>query len=202
MKTMTLLLSMATLALFVACKKKDSGGAPEVAGPALTGQACQVNVVPPTGYLCMNGILQPTGVVGSGNLLSNVQTQNSYFQGLISLSGTSTGSAMDLSNPRLISSYAGQVTVTGTLQVVNQALCGAPVGTYTVQGTGQIMYGALSNTTLSIVGPSNLQLMVASAQLYNNTGSGLTRDSNGNRLGIMQSQLVVNGQPCGSITSY
>lgn len=232
MKKRTLILAITSLALFVACKKKDGGGGIADPGTGLTGQVCQIGVAAPEGYLCLNGILYPNnGVtgqacnyqqvvpqgytcmngqlipiinsyVGSGNLLNNVQMQNSYFQGVLFLSGGSSGYAVDFNDPRVIHFYAGQVTISGTVQVLNQSLCGAPVGSYSVQGTGQIMYGSISNATLTLSGPSGMQIMISSAQLYNNSGSGLTRDSNANRLGITMASLAVNGNQCGSITTY
>lgn len=231
MKKLTLLLSIASLALFVACKKKDSGGVSDpgvnLTGQAcqlgtppqngyiclngiwypsnggVTGQACSYNQVVPAGYSCMNGVLVPTGVgyAGSGNLLNNVQMQSSYFQGMLSVSGSATGSAADFSDPSLINRYSGQITIQGSVNVINQSLCGAPPGAYSMQGTGMVNYGVMGNTMLTFTGPASMQIMVYSGQFRATTGMGLSRDT-GSSMVITFGQLTVNGMPCGSITTY
>lgn len=209
MKKVGLLISMLAVTVLVACNKKSGGGGePTTVVPNYVGQACQYNQTPPAaGYICQGNVWvlinQPTA--GAGNLLNNVQMQNSYFRGTLFLSATgavSGGYQVDFNDPRAIIYYAGQVTVTGTIEVLNQSLCGAPVGAYAVSGTANSYYGSLGNGTLTLTGPTGMQLMVYSAQLYNNSGSGLNRDSNANRLGITNSVLTVNGQPCGTITTY
>lgn len=75
------------------------------------------------------------------------------------------------------------------------------MGTYQINGTGMMSMGVISNLTLTITGPSQMQLMVSSAVLEN-PQTGLDRNSNANRLGILMANLIVNGQPCGSVTTY
>jgi hypothetical protein len=54
---------------------------------------------------------------------------------------------------------------------------------------------------VTLTGPAQMQLTIGTAYLQNAEGS-MDRNSNNNRLLIYYSNLVVNGQPCGGITSY
>ncbi len=218
MKTLSRLfiLTVLSASTMVACGKKqgdDAAATPACSatsamqpgqycsgGRLIQAQACSTMQAPPQGYSCNNGYLIPMNLYSgiTGNILSNVQFTNSSMQGAVSLSGTGS---FDFNNPRIAYSYGGTVTMSGRMQVTNQSLCGAPIGNYQIQGTGSMMWGAIQSMTLTMTGPATMQLMVSSAVLENPT-DGLDRNSMNNRLGILLSNLTVNGQPCGVITTY
>ncbi len=135
---------------------------------------------------------------GNANLLSNVPFAASYMQGVVNLNGTGN---YDWNNPAAVQFYSGPLTLNGTLQVLNPSLCGAPVGTYNLVGQGGIQGGIVFNTTLTASGPVNLQIQIYQATLYNPQTT-MDRNVQGNRLGIHMANLIVNGQPCGEVTSY
>lgn len=216
MKSLSQILAITVLSLaaFVACKKNGGGNsAPPTAtctinqvlpqgqycnnGIIVTSSICNPLTVPPAGMMCMNGTLVPMNAGGVGNLLSNVGFTNSSMQGLVNFSGSGN---FDFNNPQVAYFYSGQVNVTGTLQVTNQSLCGAPMGTYSISGTGAMSMGAIGNMTLTMTGPAQMQLLISNAVVDN--PAGLDRNSSSNRFGILNSGLYVNGTPCGSITSY
>jgi hypothetical protein len=180
-KKIILLCLFALLAapLLTACGKKGGGGDP-----------APVALPPP--------VVTQNGVYGDGNILNNLQFAASYMQGAVNLGGTGN---FDWNNPGIVHQYIGPVNVTGTLQVMNQTLCGAPLGTYSLVGQGQIKLGILYNTTLSAAGPVNLQILISQATAYNPQMT-MNRNTPGNRFGIQMANLLVNGQPCGQVTSY
>ncbi len=143
-------------------------------------------------------IVNPNGFGAPGNLLSNLQFQASYMQGTVSLTGTG---GFDVNDPNAIHFYQGPLTVSGNLQVLNSSLCGAPVGAYNLIGQGQIQAGIVRNTTLTATGPVNLQILISSATAYN-PQMPMDRNAQGNRFGIQVADLIVNGQPCGQVTSF
>lgn len=197
MKTLSQLLTLSVFSLvaFVACNKKSGGGD---SSPAPVVTTCVMGQALPANQYCNNGqiITQPN--TGGGNLLNNVQFANSYMQGAVSLAGSGN---FDWNNPGIVNYYGGPLALSGMVQVMSNSLCGAPQGTYTLSGQGQISMGTISNTMVTLTGPAQMQLTIGTAYLQNAEGS-MDRNSNNNRLLIYYSNLVVNGQPCGGITSY
>ncbi len=189
-----ILFTAVSVTALVACNKKGDS-AP--AQPAPIVQNCVVGQVQPGGMMCVNGQLVANPM---GNLLNNVEFTTSYLSAIVSIGASGATTGMDLSNPEAVYYYSGQVSVSGSLQVLSGTLCGAPVGSYSVQGTGNIWSGAMSGLNLTISGPASMTLMVPSATVYNTNG--LQRDATGNRMGIFNGMLTVNGVPCGSVTTY
>lgn len=191
----SLMLAVLSVAFVVACGKKgsDGGGVQQV--PPV--QTCIMGQMQPAGFQCINGqlIVMPGG---TGSLVNSAEFSTSYMSGQMSVSAM--GGNVDLSNQQAIYFYSGQAQVTGTIQVLNNSLCGAPVGSYSVQGTGNIWAGTMSNMNLTISGPAMMNLMVYSAMIVNPMG--VTRDGAGNHFAITGSQLTVNGVPCGPVVTY
>lgn len=188
-----LLFAFLTLLMAVACGKKNGGNS----APAVT--TCAMGQPVPGGQMCVNG--QITGIPGGmGNLANNVQAQSSYLSGVLNFAATGTAYTMGMDPETLIHTYFGPVVVTGSMNVLNQSLCGAPMGSYMVQGSGMIQKGVLSNLTLTLSGPAQLQIMVYQAFITN--PNGVRTNAPGNRLGIYQAQLSVNGSPCGTVATY
>jgi hypothetical protein len=230
MKTLSqnLIFSVLALSAMVACGKKNDGGSAPAQYPAcqmgqytqpgqlchngqlIPAQACTTATVPQAGYGCMNGYLVPLNSGSVGNLMSNVQFQNSFLQGVINISGQ--GSTMEWGNSQAASFYSGPAEISGTVQVMSQLSCmggmmlmpgsytAIGIGTYGVSGYGMYAVGVLSNFTLNLAGPMPLQIQIYNAELT--SSSGLNNSAGGARLGIMAATLSVNGQPCGSLTTY
>lgn len=184
------------LSLMVACGKKDDGGGSVAENPC----ANTYNGTGTNGVQCINGnpIVQNTGV---GNLLNNVQFTSWYMSGTISISAMNGG--VDLANPAAYAVYSGPIGIHGTAQVLQQ-LCGAPAGNYTIVSNNQAGYyysGVIQNLNLTLQGPTTIQLIGSwmTSQVYN--PQGLAINASGNRIG-MNVQVIVNGQPCGSLSTH
>ena len=210
----TLIVAILSLTSWLACDKKSnppSSGGQVCANNSMMGPGqycsngqiiqapvCNYNQIPPQGQQCYNGYLMPiNGIGGMVNMVNGVRFSNSYFEGSINFSGSM---ANQLNGPAVISNYAGAISVMGSLQVMNQSLCGAPMGKYQVTGTGSMSAGVIQNMQWTITGPGSMSLMISSAVLERM--SGMDGNFQETRLGILQSQLIVNGQPCGVITTY
>ena len=185
--------------LMVACKKSSDSGAQSTPAPT---NVC-ANGQTSGGYICQNGVPTTNINAGNANLLNNITFQTSYLQGVMNLGGTANG-MIDFNNPAVISYYAGQVVITGTLQVTNSnSVCNAPAGNYTLNGTAMSQYGVLQAVQMTATGPAQLVLSggMTASELYNQTGNGLYRNSTGNRIGL-NVNLTVNGMPCGLVSTY
>lgn len=190
------LASTVLVTLMVACGKKDDGGS-VADNPCVNTYNGQVV----NGITCIAGAPINNGSVGLGNLLNNVQFNSSYINGVMSISATNQG--LDFSNPYIYASYSGAISVSGNAQV-QQQLCGAPAGSYTIVNNGQAgqyYNGVIQNLNITLQGPTTIQLVgnFMTSQVYN--PQGLSRDASGNRIG-MNVQVVVNGAPCGSLSTY
>jgi len=197
----TILVATVSVVLMVACNKKGGDSAPPSPPPVPVQPTCVMGQVTPPGMLCVNGLLIPNPA-GVGDLLNNVEFSASYMSGNVSLGsvGGIPNVGMYGQGQEAIHYYSGQVNVTGTLQVLSNSLCGAPIGGYSVQGTGNIWSGSMNNLNLTISGPATMNLMIYNAVVMN--PNGLQRDGAGNRLGILGAMLTVNGVPCGSVVTY
>jgi hypothetical protein len=194
----TILVATVSVVLMVACNKKGGDSAPQPP-PVPLQPTCVMGQVTAPGMLCVNGLLIPNPA-GTGDLLNNVEFTTSYMSGNVSLGSMGGAQNVNQYGQELIFTYSGQVNVSGTIQVLSNSLCGAPIGGYSVQGTGNIWSGSMNNLTLTISGPANMNLMIYSAVVTN--PNGLQRDGAGNRLGILGAMLTVNGVPCGSVVAY
>ncbi len=218
MKTLTTLTKL-TLAvvvssvLTVACGTKGESGGSNSAPNPCAGVAN--GMYASNGQICQLG--QPVVVPGgSGQILNNVQFDTPHMRGSINLMGI--GNA-DWMNPQIYAYYYGSLIVNGTLQILDQSYCGAPVGTYSLvsngvmqngqaiggqwamSGSGTYASGVLSGLTLTAVGPASIQFVASglTSQVYN--PNGLSRDASGNRIGL-NVNMVVNGMPCGFISTF
>ena len=183
-------ISVMALSLLAACGKKDGGG-----GAAANPCDGRTNgTLGTNGQMCINGQPQPGG---TGNLLNNVQFQTNHMQGVLNLIGTGTN--MNWADPAVYAYYNGPVTFSGSLTVLDNAYCGAPINTpLAVTGTANFVMGMLSSVNL-LAGQVQLMGSFLNSIVYN--PSGLYRDAQGNRIEL-NAQLIVNGQPCGGISTY
>ncbi len=192
----TIVLLTASMALFVACNKKSDGGT-QAQQPIV--QNCVMGQAVPAGYVCINGQLIANGGVNGGNLINNVQFQETnYFTGTVSISAlNNSGVIYDMNDTRAFTRYSGQASVTGTMQITNNIPCGVPAGSYSINGTMNMSMGILSGGTLTLSGPTGAQWQIGSAFIYANNGYPELNGS-ANRLQIGYS--FING--CGNFQTY
>lgn len=137
---------------------------------------------------------------GGAMMISNAQAASGYntLEMAVDIYGNSSGGA-NFADPKVMLFYSGPVYVEAYMQITSNNYCNAPQGEYVVSTVqaGNSNLGAMNNMVLQATGPAQMILRVNSAVIYNGDLQGVSRDSQGNRLGINMNIESVNGQSCG-----
>lgn len=171
------------------------------------------NTVPPVGGLYPGCV---GCQVGGQPLLDNVKfnygTYTPYFDGVLQIfPDTASAGYVDLNDTKAIVAYNGRIFVNGILNITNQfALCGAIPGQYTLQTVqpGYSNRGVIGGLRLIAQGPSQILLESQDypySEVYTDPSVqpnfGVYRGSTANRIGLNMN-LTVNGQGCGTVSTY